>query len=121
LIGSFIFFAHLLAHEFYSSGRTPAAIQLQAGDSIIYRKQKHSTHPGRRAYDIHPTSQGDDYSYFVDKFWTVENVFRDGRILVTTRTHKHLYLRASDPNLRRAGFIARLRYRNRFPHLEETV
>jgi hypothetical protein len=118
-IGSLVFFTLLLVYEFHIWNGTPATIQLHAGDSIIYRKQKHSTHPGRRAYDIHPTTQGDDYSYFVDKFWTVENVLRDGRILVTTRTHKHHYLRVNDPNLRRAGIVARLRYWKRFPHLAE--
>jgi hypothetical protein len=119
LIVTLTFFVLLLAYEFLPWALAPAVIQLHAGDSIIYRKQKYSTHPGRRAYEIHPTTQGDDYSYFVDKFWTVENVLRDGRIVVTTRTHKHHYLLPNDPNLRRAGFIARLRYRNRFPHLEE--
>lgn len=120
-IGSLLFFVLLLAYEFHLWGRTPVPIQLHVGDTIIYRKQKYSTHPCPRAYDIHPTTQGDDYTYFVDKFWTVENVLRDGRVLVTTRTHKHHYLQPNDPNLRRAGFIARLRYRNRFPHLEEAA
>jgi hypothetical protein len=118
-IGSLVFFALLLAYEFHIWARTTATAEIHVGDSIIYRKQKYSTHPCRRAYDIHPTTAGDTYTYFVDKFWTVENVLRDGRILVTTRTHKHLYLEPQDPNLRRAGFIARLRYRKRFPHLEE--
>jgi hypothetical protein len=120
-ISSLLFFALLLAYEFHLKAHAPAVVQLHPGDSIIYRKQKYSTHPCPRAYDVHPTSQGDSYSYFVDKFWTVENVLRDGRVLVTTRTHKHHYLRSNDPNLRRAGIVARLRFRKRFPHLEEAA
>jgi hypothetical protein len=118
-IGSLVFFALLLAYEYRMWMRTPTLARIHPGDSIIYRKQKYSTHPCPRAYDIHPTTAGDTYTYFVDKFWTVENVLRDGRILVATRTNKHHYIASNDPNLRRAGFVARLRYRNRFPHLEE--
>ena len=120
-IGSLAFFALLLAYEFHSWNRIHATAQVHAGDSIIYRKQKYSTHPCPRAYDVHPTTAGDTYTYFVDKFWTVENVLRDGRILVATRTNKHHYLQPNDPNLRRAGLISRLRYRKRFPHLEEAA
>jgi hypothetical protein len=87
------------------------------GDRIVYRKQKVSTHPCPRAYDIHPASQGDTYIYFVDKFWTVEKVLHDGRIVVTTRTQKHHYLRPDDPYLHKAGMFARLRHWKRFPQL----
>ena len=119
--GSTLFFGLLVAHDFLPSMRAPARANVQVGDSIVYRKQKVSTKPGPRAYDVHPAGQGDTYLYFVDKFWTVENVLRDGRIVVMTRTKKHHYLRPDDPNLRKAGLIARLRYRNRFPELLEAA
>jgi len=120
-IGSTLFFALLVAHDFLPTIRTAARMNVQVGDAIVYRKQKVSTRPGPRAYAVRPAGQGDTYSYFVDKFWTVENVLRDGRIVVMTRTKKHHYLRSDDPNLRKAGLIVRLRYRNRFPELLEAA
>jgi len=121
LIAAVVFFALLLENEFFGKIRKQASTKLEVGDSVIYRKQKVSATPGPRAYDIHPADQGEYYSYFVNKFWTVENVLPDGQILVTTRTKKHHYLRPSDPNLRKAGLIMRLRYRNRFPELQEAA
>lgn len=113
------FLVLLLASEFLPRFRTPARISVEEGDAIVYRKQKVSTHPSPRAYDVHPASQGDTYVYFIDKFWTVEKVLRDGQILVATRTHKHHYLRPNDPNLHKAGWFERLRYWKRFPRLAE--
>jgi len=121
LFGTFVFLAFLLVDEFSAKMRTPTGALVEVGDGVVYRKQKVSTHPSPRAYEIRPAGQGDTYSYFVDKFWTVESVLRDGRILVTTRTNKHHCLRPDDPNLRKAGLVARLRYRNRFPHLLEAA
>lgn len=119
VIGTPIFLALLLAHEFLPKMQALANAPVHVGDRVVYRKQKFSTHPSPRAYDIHPTSQGDTYTYFIDKFWTVEQVLRDGRLLVTTRTHKHHYLHADDPNLHKASLFARMRYWKRFPRLDE--
>jgi hypothetical protein len=121
VVGSSVFLALLLAYELALHLRARAGLRVEVGDGIVYRKHKVSTHPCLRAYNIHPAGQGDDYSYFVDKFWTVENVLRDGRILVTTRTRKQHYLSLDDPNLRKAGILARLRYRSRFPQLLEAA
>lgn len=121
LIGSVVFFSLLLAYEFIPKMRAQAGLRVEVGDAVVYRKQKVSALPGPRAYAVHPAGQGDTYCYFVDKFWTVENVLRDGRIVVTTRTNKRHYLRRDDPHLRKAGLIVRLRYRNRFPHLSEAA
>lgn len=90
---------------------------VQVGDPIVYRKQKASSHPGPRARAIRPAERGDFYYYLVNKFWTVENVLGDGRIVVRTRTNKKHYLRPNDPNLRKPKLIERLRYRDRFPQL----
>ncbi|MEI9894216.1 MAG: hypothetical protein WDN28_10115 [Chthoniobacter sp.] len=117
LVGAPVFLALLLAKEFLPVIRRGAGLHLEVGDPIVYRKQKVSTHPTPRAYEVHPAGQGDTYSYFVDKFWTVENVLNDGRILVTTRTRKQHCLRADDPNLRKAGLAARLLHGKRFPRV----
>ncbi len=115
VIASPVFLALLLAREFLPLVHREGGPHLEVGDGIVYRKQKVSTHPSPRAYAVYPAGQGDTYSYFVDKFWTVENVLSDGRILVTTRTRKQHCLRPDDPNLRKAGLVARLRNRKRFP------
>ena len=120
-IGSLGFFTLLLVNEFFPRLRTETGAKVAVGDGIVYRKQKVSAHPSARAYDIHPAGQGETYSYCVDKFWVVKDVLRDGRIVVLTRTQKEHYLEPHDPNLRKAGLMARLRYRNRFPHLLEAA
>jgi len=116
-IGSSVFFILLILHDFLPKMRTSGGRTLDIGDGIVYRKQKLSAHPSPRAYDIRPSGQGETYRYFVDKYWTVENVLRDGRIIVTTRTNKHHYLSPNDPNLRKAGPLVRLRCWKRFPAL----
>jgi hypothetical protein len=120
-VASAIFFVLLVVHELLPDLQTATAVNVQVGDGVVYRKQKVSNKPSARAYDIHPAGQGDSYQYFVDKYWTVENVLRDGRIVVRTRTNKHHYLQPDDPNLRKAGLIARLRFRKRFPELREAA
>jgi hypothetical protein len=115
LFGSFGTLGLLIAHEFSRRRSLSTEPPLHTGDCIIYRKQKVSPHPGPRAYDIHPAEQGENYSYAVDKFWVVETVLDDGRILARTRTRKQFYLDQRDPNLRKAGLFARLRHGKRFP------
>ncbi len=88
---------------------------IEAGDYLIYRKSKVSPRPGPRARNVHASEKGDDYYYQVDKFWTVADVLDDGRLVAVTRTGKQVYLTPKDENLRKPGFIERLRYRRRFP------
>jgi hypothetical protein len=92
--------------------------KIEPGDAIVYRKQKFSTHPGARAYDISAAENGDNYSYLVDKYWTVAGLLDNGLVVAVTRTNKRHYLRPDDLNLHRARIIERVRYRNRFPQLD---
>ena len=95
--------------------------KIHVGDPIVYRKQKVSVNPGARAREVHPAPGGEVYYYLVDKFWTVEDVLDDGRIIAITRTKKHHCLTPNDPNLRKAKLVERLRYRSKFPHLEQAA
>ena len=88
---------------------------LESGDPLIYRKQKTSARPGPRALNVQAAEHGDDYSYDVDKFWVLDDVLDDGRLVAVTRTGKRVFLTAGDERLRRPGFFERLRYRGRFP------
>jgi hypothetical protein len=88
---------------------------LEPGDFLIYRKSKVSPRPGPRARNVQASEKGDDYYYEVDKFWTVSDVLEDGRVVAVTRTGKRVYLTPEDERLRKAGLLARLRYRRRFP------
>jgi hypothetical protein len=88
---------------------------LKPGDQVIYRKPKHSTHPGRRADNVRPAPHGEDYSYHVDKFWVVARVEPDEAVVVRTRRGKEHVVSAHDPHLRRARWWERLLYRRRFP------
>ena len=88
---------------------------LEPGDYLIYRKSKASPRPGPRAQNVHASEKGDDYYYQVDKYWTVADVLDDGRLVAVTRTGKQVYLTPEDENLRKPGWLERLRYRRRFP------
>lgn len=92
---------------------------IEIGSRVIYRKTKHSAAPGPRAETITPSAHGDSYSYTVDKFWVVVEHHANNKIVVMTRRGKRLTLDADDPNIRRANFLDRLRYRNRFPGIED--
>ena len=91
------------------------------GDWVLYRKSKLSVSPGPRAKAISPASKGDTYSYFVDKFWVVQELLTDGRLRVRTRRGKCHLLEGSDPSLRRANFWERWIYRDRFRKVEGNV
>lgn len=91
----------------------------QPGDLVIYRKTKHSTHPGPRASNVHPAPHGETYSYTIDKFWLIEEVRDDGTLVATTRRGKKNTLRSDDPMLRRANWLEKLLHRSRFAPLKE--
>lgn len=86
----------------------------QTGDWVIYRKTKHSRHPGPRATNVVAASHGDEYSYTVDKFWIVANVNSDGTLLLRTRSGKQHTISSTDPSVRKANLWERWRYKDRF-------
>lgn len=90
------------------------------GDAVVFRMQKRSTHPGPRAADVRPDRFGDQYSYMVDKFWVIDRVLDDGRLVARTRRGKTHTLHPADPRLHRARWWDKLRYGSRFPQAEPT-
>ena len=91
--------------------------RFKRGDLLVYKKQKHSQHPGPRAHSTAPAVQEGEFSYVVDKYWVVLETFEDDTIEVQTRTGKRHRLSADDPNVRRATWWQRIVYRSRFPSL----
>jgi hypothetical protein len=91
--------------------------QFRPGDPVIYRKQKFSRHPGPNAVAITPASNGDDYSYSVDKYWRVVAVLPGRQLLLCTRRGKRHTVAADDPALHPASWWERLLFRRRFPPL----
>lgn len=89
------------------------------GDPVIFRMRKHSTHPGPRARNVKPAEKGEEYTYQVDKFWTVAEVLEDGRLRLKTRRGKEHVVDVEDEQLRPASWWERWLYRGRFPRLEE--
>jgi hypothetical protein len=89
--------------------------EFHPGDLVIYRKQKTSLCPPRGAKSVSPAAHGDQYSYVVDKFWTVVAVEPNNAILVRTRRGKELRVLVDDPSLRPANWLERLLFRHRFP------
>jgi hypothetical protein len=89
---------------------------IKPGDWVIYRKRKYSVHPTPHARFVMPASNGDEYSYEVDKFWIVVDVQPDHQIVACTRRGKRVTVNAQDPALWRARWWERLLFRNRFPN-----
>lgn len=108
----------LFSVEFdYAMLERQTTCRVRVGDPIVYRKQKVSAHPSARAYDIYPAGQGENYTYFVDKYWTVAEVLANGFIVAVTRNNKRHFLKQDDPNLHRAKLIERMRCKDRFPQI----
>lgn len=84
------------------------------GDLLIYKKQKHSDHPGPRAHSTAASVQDGVFSYVVDKYWIVVDVCEDGTLEVQTRGGKRHRLHADDPNLRHATWWQRIWNRSRY-------
>jgi hypothetical protein len=95
--------------------------QLNPGDWVIYRKQKHSAAPGPRAKVVGAAPQGETYVYFVDKFWVVKQTLDDNRVLLVTRTGKEHTVSLADPKLRLARWWERWFYRQRFQETEKLL
>jgi hypothetical protein len=81
---------------------------------------KRSTHPGRRAKNVRQSRYGEQYSYCVDKYWTVVEA-RDNLVWVATRRGKTRQIEADSPQLRRANLWERLFFYNRFPSRNATI
>jgi hypothetical protein len=95
--------------------------QFKKGDWVVYRRSKHTSHPGPRARDVAASPHGDLYSYVVDKFWIVADVLADGNILLKTRRGKSHLVSAQDLNLRHATWWVRFRHRERFTTIQQQL
>lgn len=89
------------------------------GDRVVFRVEKRGCAPGRRAREVEPEPMGEDYHYFVDKYWVVEAVTSDGRVSVRTRRGKRHILDLVNRNLRPAHWWERWLLKDRFPRLDE--
>lgn len=107
----------LTGRGYRSFGRHLLRGRLHPGAPIVYRMVETSTRPGPDARDIHPAERGDLYYYLTTKYWRVEEVLQNGRIVAITPLMEHHVLRPDDPNLRKANLLERLRYGARFPYL----
>ena len=92
--------------------------QWSPGDWAVYRKSKRSTSPGPRAEHVVASTKGETYTYVVDKFWVVESVLPENRLLLRTAKGKTHTIDTQDPNLRKPSWIQRLLWRNRFREAE---
>lgn len=94
-------------------------IAYHPGDLVIYRRTKHSQHPGPRAQSVSPAANGDEYTYVVDKFWMVDQVGDDGSLTIRTRRGKTHTVSPDDPSLRKANWWERFWHRDRFPAADD--
>jgi len=84
------------------------------GARVIYLKQKHSTHPSRKARDVHAAPKGELYDYVIEKCRVVELVRTDQQLVLRTPKGNLQVVSPTDPGLRPATWIERFRYRSRF-------
>jgi len=89
-------------------------MRFKVGEFVIVAKSKRSTHPSPQAKHIHPAQHGETYSYIIEKFWKVVQVFDNGTMEIETRRGKRHRVDMDTPLLRKAGFWDRLMYRHRF-------
>ena len=83
-------------------------MRVKVGDFVVFSKLKSSIHPSPRAKDIHPARHGDTYSYRIDKFWKVVQVFDDDTIEIETRRGKRHRLNKNTPLLRKVSLLDRI-------------
>ena len=91
------------------------------GDRVVFCRSRHKTHPGRRARGVQPAANGDDYSYYVEKFWVVSEILEDGRLLLLTPRGKKRVVGADDPGLRHASWLDKIVHRAQFSQSQAGV
>lgn len=77
-------------------------------DLVVFQKRKHGSHPGPRARELRPAPQGEDYDYVIDKYWVVDRVLGDDRLLLRTPGGKLHEIASVDPGLRRPSLRERV-------------
>jgi len=92
----------------------------QAGDKVVFTRDKATAHPGPRAKNVYPSPAGEMYHYQVDKYWLVRDTLPDGTLVVVTRRGKEHRIRPDDPRLRKANLWERLVKSHLFPELDRT-
>src|SRR5262245_4665732 len=85
--------------------------RFQVADRIVYCVTKNSRHPARSARLVVPAENGDEYSYCVDKYWVIDAVLPDGKLVAKTRRGKLHELSPDDPKLRHATRLECLLWR----------
>ncbi|GJL56870.1 MAG: hypothetical protein NPIRA02_40020 [Nitrospirales bacterium] len=86
---------------------------IEVGDFVIFTKTKSSSHPSPRAQEVYPAQHGDTYSYTINKFWKVIQVFDDNTIEIETRRGKRHRLDKNSPQLRKVTLWDRVKFRDR--------
>lgn len=89
------------------------------GARVIYLKQKYSTHPSRKARDVHAAPKGELYDYVIEKCRVVELVREDEQLVLRTPKGNLQVVSPTDPGLRPATWLERFRYRSRFAKAAE--
>lgn len=95
-----------------------SANSFKIGSKVVFAKQKVSPSPGQRATDIAPQGKGEEYSYIVDKYWTVAALNEDGTLTLKTRRGKVHRVPADDHRLRKPNIWERLFRSHRFPDVD---
>ena len=89
-------------------------MRIKVGEFVVFSKLKTSSHPSPRAKAIHPAQHGEYYSYIIDKYWKVVQVFDDETIEVETRRGKRHRLNKNTPLVHKVGLMHQLFSRHRF-------
>ncbi len=99
------------------AGATSVVNRFRPGDRVVCAVAKCGTHPSPRAQQLSPSRSGEEYRYFIRKYWLVVRV-EGAQLLVRTRRGKERWVSADTPTLHRARWWELWFYNARFPKVE---
>lgn len=95
--------------------------KFKKGDWVVYRKQKRGAIPTKRAINIHPFEKGEQYSYQIEKFWVVQDVLPDDKVILCTIKGNKKTVNTKDPGLYKASLLQRFFLRNKYRNIERVL
>lgn len=91
------------------------------GQRVVFAKDKFGERPGERARDVVGTQKGDSYSYIVEKYWVIDEIQENGKLLLRTRRGKLHLIDQEHPGLRLPTWWEKLFLSGRFPPKQSEV
>ena len=89
--------------------------EYHVGQPVVYTIPKNSERLGSRAKDLPPPEHGETDTGYIGKYWSIDEVRGDGRLVLRTESGKTHVVQSDDPGLRIATAWERFWFRRHFP------